>query len=112
MYFTDRWYNVLHFLTHGVDHYLWYANISTPATFDGTALQWIDLDIDVCCHLDGSIETLDCDEFQEHRLKMAYPNHLVERTLAAHDDVIQLGKTGAFPFDRNAQMQHWIKHLD
>ena len=92
MYFTDRWYNVLHFLEHGINRYLWYANISTPATFDGTTLKWIDLDIDVCCHLDGSIETLDCDEFQEHRLKMDYPNDLVERALAAHDEVIQLAK--------------------
>ena len=112
IYFTDRWYNVLHFLTHGVDHHLWYANISTPATFDGTTLQWIDLDIDVCCHQDGSIHTLDYDEFQEHRSKMDYPNDLVERALTAHEEVIQLGETGAFPFDRITQMHHWVEHLD
>ena len=112
IYFTDRWYNVLHFLEHGINRYLWYANISTPATFDGTTLQWIDLDIDVCCHLDGSIETLDCDEFQEHRLKMDYPNDLVERALAAHDEVIQLAKSGVLPFNRNTQLHHWIERLD
>ncbi len=112
VYFADRWYNVWHFLEHGINKYLWYSNIAMPARFDGITLQWIDLDIDVCCHLDGSIESLDYDEFQEHRYKMDYSNDLVERALAAHDDVIQLGKTGAFPFDRNAQMRLWIKHLD
>ena len=111
LYFTDRWYNVWHFLEHGINRYLWYSNIATPAKLEGTTLQWIDLDIDVCCHLDGSIKTLDYDEFQEHRFKMNYPNDLVERALAAHDDVIQLSETGAFPFDRNAQMRHWIDTL-
>ena len=108
VYFTDRWYNVWHFLEHGINRYLWYSNIATPAKLEGTTLQWIDLDIDVCCHLDGSIETLDYDEFQEHRFKMNYPNNVVESALAAHDEVFQLGETGAFPFDRTTQLAHWI----
>ena len=110
IYFTDRWYNVLHFLTHGVDHYLWYANISTPATFDGTTLQWIDLDIDVGCHLDGSIQSLDLDEFQEHSSKMHYPDNLIEQAQSAHDEIIQFAKYDAFPFNRTAQLRHWINH--
>ena len=112
IYFTDRWYNVWHFLEHGINKYLWYSNIATPAKFDGTTLQWIDLDIDVCCHMDGSIQSLDFDEFQENRLKMVCPENLVEQALAAHDEVIQLAKTGAFPFNRNTQLRHWIEHLD
>jgi protein associated with RNAse G/E len=112
VYFTDRWYNVWHFPEHGINKYLWYSNIAMPARFDGTTVQWIDLDIDVCCHLDGSIQTLDYDEFQEHRLKMDYPNDLVKRTPAAHDDVMQLAETDAFPFDRKTQIRHWVKRLD
>ncbi len=112
IYFTDRWYNVLHFLEHGVNNYLWYANISTPATFDGTTLQWIDLDIDVGCRLDGSIQSLDFDEFQENRMSMSYPDDLIEQALAAHNEVIQLAKSGASPFNRPAQLRHWINHLE
>ncbi len=108
MYFADRWYNVWHFLEHGINEYLWYSNIAMPAEFDGTTLQWIDLDIDVCCHWDGSIETLDYDEFQENRFKMDYPNHIIERALAAHHEVERLGNTRAFPFDRMTQIAHWI----
>ena len=107
LYFTDRWYNVLHFLEHGAHRYLWYANIATPAKFDGTTLRWIDLDIDVCCHVDGSVQTLDYDEFQENRSKLSYPDELVEGALAAHAEVAQLGAVGAFPFDRMAQVGHW-----
>ena len=108
MYFTDRWYNVWHFLEHGINRYLWYANIAMPATLEGTTLRWTDLDIDVCCHLDGSVETLDWDEFQENRSSMSYPNHVVERALAAHQEVARLGETGAFPFDRKNQLRHWV----
>ena len=108
LYFTDRWYNVLHFLAPGNDRYLWYSNIAMPATFDGTVLRWVDLDIDVCGRLDGSIQTLDCGEFQENRVKLGYPEHIVERALATHREVAQLGETGAFPFDRTEQLGHWV----
>ena len=112
MYFTDRWYNVWHFLTQGINQYLWYANISTPATFDGSTLQWTDLDIDVARHLDGTIHSLDFDEFQEHRTRMQYPDAIVERALSTHDEVVQPAKSGAFPFNREAQLSHWKHHLD
>ena len=112
MYFTDRWYNVWHFLTQGMDRYLWYANIATPATFDGATLRWIDLDIDVCCHLDGTIQSLDFDEFHEHLSRMNYPDELVERALSAHDEVLQLAKSGAFPFNRTNQLKNWVHNLD
>ena len=109
IYFTDCWYNVWHFPTHGIDRYLWYANIAMPARLDGSILQWIDLDIDVCCHMDGSIETLDYDEFLENRSTMHYPKDIVERALAAHDEVIHLAKSSVFPFNRTAQLRHWAK---
>lgn len=112
MYFTDRWYNVWHFLTQGMDRYLWYANIATPATFDGSTLQWIDLDIDVGCHLDGTIQSLDIDEFHEHRSIMNYPDDLVAQALSAHNEVLQLAKSGSFPFNREAQLSHWSNHLE
>ena len=108
LYFRDRWYNVLHFLEHGTHRYLWYANIAMPARFDGDTLNWTDLDIDVCCHLDGSVQTLDHDEFQENRFKLSYPDEIVERALAAHAEVVQLGAAGAFPFDRMTQLGHWV----
>ena len=108
MYFTDRWYNVLHFLEHGINGYLWYSNIAMPAKFDGETLQWVDLDLDVSCCLDGSIDTLDYDEFLENRRRMDYPTHIAERALAALEEVTQLGETAAFPFDRMTQIGHWI----
>ena len=108
MYFTNRWYNVWHFVEHGINRYLWYSNIAMPAKFDGMTLQWIDLDLDVSCHLDGSIHVLDYDEFLDNHCKMDYPNHIVERALAALDEVTQLGEAGAFPFDRMTQLGHWV----
>ena len=110
LYFTDRWYNVWHFLTHGINRYLWYANIATPATFDDTTLQWIDLDIDVGCHQNGTIQSLDFDEFDENKISMHYPDNLIEQALSAHYEVVQLATSGAFPFNRTTQLSHWKNH--
>ncbi len=73
---------------------------------------WNDLDIDVCCHLDGSIQSLDFDEFHEHRSKMNYPDDLVEQALSAHNEVLQLAESGAFPFNRETQLKYWMHNLD
>ena len=103
MYFDDRWYNVYH---HGSSApYLWYCNIAMPATFDGSTLRWVDLDIDIRCHLDGSLRVLDEDEFEHNRVEMAYPQDVVERALAARDEVLELASKGLFPFDHDAQIR-------
>ena len=107
MYFTDRWFNVLHFLERSNLRYLWYANIAMPAKLDGTTLQWVDLDLDVVCHLDGSILTLDYKEFEENRSTMEYPYHVVEQAMASLHEVTLLSGTAAFPFDRVTQIGHW-----
>lgn len=108
MYFTDRWYNVLHFLEPGSSRHLWYSNIATPAKLQGASLEWIDLDIDVCCLLDGQIQTLDIEEFEQNRIKMDYPNDVLERALASHVEVTRLGEANSFPFGRATQIRTWL----
>ena len=108
VYITDRWYNVWHYPEPDSNRWLWYSNIAMPATLDGTSLKWIGLDIDVCCHLDGSIQTLDYEEFQENCHKIDYSSYVVEQALATHDEVTELGEAGTFPFDHATQVGHWL----
>ena len=108
IYFTDRWYNVWHFREHTTYHNLWYSNIAMPARFDGKTLQWVDLDIDIRCYLDGSLRVLDEDEFEQNRTEMGYRSEVVEHALAARDEVLQLGKVGTFPFDHETQLGDWM----
>ena len=67
-------------------------------------LQWVDLDSDIHCHLDGSLRVLDEDEFEGNRVEMGYTSEVVERALAARDEVLRLGKNGSFPFDHETQI--------
>ena len=101
IYFADRWYNVWHFRSSPRN--LWYCNIAMPAAFDGKVLRWVDLDLDVRCHVDGSIQVLDEDEFERHRVEMCYPDEVAERTLAALDEVLHLARRRIFPFDHDEQ---------
>ena len=105
IYFMDRWYNVWHMREHTTYPNLWYSNVAMPAIFDGTNLQWVDLDIDIRCYLDGSLRVLDLDEFEQNRIEMGYPIEVVEHALAARDEVLQLGSVGTFPFNYETQIR-------
>ena len=97
LFWTDRWYNVWQIdRTEGV---LVYANVAMPCQFDGRVLRWVDLDIDIVCYADGSIVIKDEDEFEEHIVRFAYPEDVVEHALAARDELLRLARAGTFPFD-------------
>ena len=99
LFWTDRWYNVWQIdRTKGA---FVYANVAMPCQFDGSVLRWVDLDIDIVCHTDGSIVVKDEDEFEEHIVRFAYPEDVVEHALAARDELLSLAKAGAFPFSRS-----------
>jgi protein associated with RNAse G/E len=102
-YLSDRWYNVYHYGSSAP--HPWYCNIAMPATFDGAKLRWVDLEIDVSCHPDGSIVVLNEDEFEVNRVEMAYPEHVAERALTALDEVPGLARKGLFPFDHAEQLR-------
>ena len=98
LFWTDRWYNVWQIdRTEGV---LFYANVAMPCQFDGSILRWVDLDIDVVCYTDGSIVVKDEHEFEEHILLLAYPEDVIERALAARDELLCLARAGEFPFNQ------------
>ena len=100
LFWTDRWYNVYH--NHrpagrrGIESY---ANVATPAEFDGETLRWVDLDLDVLTR-GGGIEVDDEDEFADRRERFGYPDDVVRHALAARDELLRLAESGAFPFDR------------
>ena len=108
LYFEDRWYNVWHFRDDTTDplwfKVLWYCNVALPASFDGETLRWVDLDIDIRCYRDGAPEVLDEDEFEQHRVELGYPAEVVERALAARDEVLRLAQERVFPFDYETQI--------
>ena len=104
LFWTDRWYNIWQFdRTEGV---LVYANVAMPCQFDGRVLRWVDLDIDIVCHTDGSIVIKDEDEFEKHIVRSAYPEDVIENALAARDELLRLAYAGALPFDLDKECRN------
>jgi protein associated with RNAse G/E len=97
--FEDRWYNVSRMPRDGR---IWfYVNIATPVEFDGESFSTIDLDLDISWYTDEEPRVVDEDEFLAHSEAMRYPADVVTHARAAVDEVLELIRRRAFPFDRS-----------
>ncbi len=97
-FWRDRWFNVFRLSRPGCGLALWYCNVTTPPSFDGQQIGYIDLDLDVTVRSNGGIELLDQDEFDTHQKMYGYPAGVIERAEQAASDVIRLAETRAYPF--------------
>ena len=82
-------------------HFQWYADICTPPVVTADGVRLVDLDLDVAMTWDGEVVVLDEDEFAERR--GGYPDDVVERALAATDEVVRAMAARAYPFDGSAE---------
>ncbi|HEY3291317.1 MAG TPA: nicotinamide-nucleotide amidohydrolase family protein [Anaerolineae bacterium] len=62
-FYNDRWYNVFELFTPAGARKGWYADITRPARFDESNLEWEDLLLDIWMSPDGTTQLLDEDEF-------------------------------------------------
>jgi hypothetical protein len=100
----EVWWNVYH--NHapvGRRGFVSYANVSTPAEFDGETLRWVDLDLDVVVMADR-VELDDEDEFEAHRVRFAYPPDLEARARGAASELLERAARLRPPFDREAHV--------
>jgi protein associated with RNAse G/E len=107
IYFKDRWYNVWHICEQKSNRNKIYSNICMPAALEGNVLEWVDLDLDFRVHMNGSIELLDEEEFEQNARQFGYPGWLVEKARAACDEVVKLFETAEFPFDHPRQIERY-----
>ncbi len=98
LYFKQAWYNVWHIGEQNSRVNRMYINIATPAILQDGVLTWTDLDLDLRVHMDGSLELLDEDEFQENRAVMHYPPAVVAQAYAACDHLKALYARDLYPF--------------
>src|SRR3569833_1022400 len=71
-FWLDRWYNVFRFSEPDGQPKAVYTNITMPATFVGSVLDYVDLDIDVILWPDGRVNVLDRDDFERNSAKYGY----------------------------------------
>ena len=77
---------------------LTYVDVITPAVWDENTVRMIDLDLDVVCRRDGSVEIDDEDEFEEHKSLFGYPPHVVDRARTEAAQLVLAIEGGREPF--------------
>jgi hypothetical protein len=87
-----------------------YVNIGTPCEWHGDVVRQVDLDLDVVRNLDGSVELLDADEFEDHQVRFRYPRELIDGALRAAEEVTAMLQAGAEPF--GTAPQRWLSMTD
>lgn len=100
----ERGFNVVHH-AEPVRGIVAASDILTATHLDGSTLRWIDLDLDVEVHEDGSPELVDEDEFEEHQLRYRYPPEIIEGARRSASLAFDLAAAASFPFDRERQFQ-------
>ncbi len=83
-----------------------YVNIGTPCEWNGDRVSQIDLDLDVVRLLDGSVETIDEDEFADHQIRYNYPQDLIDSARAAANEAAEMLEDRVEPFGSAANP--WI----
>ena len=86
-----------------------YVDMTTVPVWDGTVVRAVDLDLDVIEELDGTVFVDDEDEFEEHRVRYAYPSDVISLALSTKDTVFAAVSTRAAPFDGSAA--RWLAVL-
>lgn len=86
-----------------------YVDICTPPTWEAEIVEAIDLDLDVAETHQGTVERLDQDEFDEHRVALGYPPEVVAAATAASVEVAAAMVERRPPFDGRGAL--WLEHL-
>ena len=103
-YWMDRWYNIFRF--HEPDGVFrnFYCNVNMPPEFNGTEMNYVDLDLDLLVSSDWSVKLLDEDEFRQNALRYSYPDAL---SIKAHEQITALQdmiSKREFPFSTSGLM--------
>lgn len=107
----DDWF-LLH-VWHGHPEVHLYIDICTPPVWNDRGARMIDLDFDVVvwnAQMGGHVELVDEDEFEQHRVELAYPADLVERARRAATDVLTRVQRAQAPFSVEASAP-WLRGL-
>ncbi|HMO96705.1 MAG TPA: DUF402 domain-containing protein, partial [Tepidiformaceae bacterium] len=84
----------------GCELALWYCNVTTPPSFDGCQIGYVDLDLDVKVTPDGEVHLLDEDEFEDHQRLYGYSQDVIDHAGEAAHEVMTMARERAFPFNR------------
>jgi hypothetical protein len=86
-----------------------YVDMTTVPEWSEASVSMVDLDLDVVLMRDGSLWVDDVDEFEEHRVRLGYPDEVVDLARRTADEVVAAIWDGTEPF--GAAREAWLGHL-
>lgn len=96
---TGRWYNIVSFFDPDSgalrQHF---CNAIAPAVWDGHALSYVDLDLDLVVNANGDVSVEDLDDFRCHARAWRYPAAVRHGALAALRELRALALCRRPPF--------------
>ena len=98
-FWLGRWYNVFRFHEPDGTFRCFYCNVTMPPVFNGSILDYIDLDIDILLGRDGPARILDEDEFRQNAAIYNYPAEVKANAAQAVADLTRMIRGREFPFD-------------
>lgn len=87
IFYFDRWYNYFIFYEPGGEFRNFYVNIALPPKISSSAVDYVDLDIDIIVWKDGKVVVLDEEEFGANAAIYGYPPEVVTRAQGLKDQI-------------------------
>jgi uncharacterized protein len=101
----DRWWTAIFNHGHRVETYV---DVTTVASWPSEdRVEMVDLDLDVIRLEDGTVYIDDEDEFEEHRISLAYPPRMADTARSTAARLVLDLERGAAPFDGSAD--RWLQ---
>jgi hypothetical protein len=97
-YWRARWFNVFRFEEPDGTLRNWYCNVNLPPEFDGSTLDYVDLDLDVLVWRDFRTEVLDLGDFERNARTFGYPEDIVGGARSALGEILVMIGRRDFPF--------------
>jgi protein associated with RNAse G/E len=76
-----------------------YIDVASPAEWHDGELRLVDLDLDVARDWEGRVHLLDEDEFEDHAVKMHYPDDVRRAARSSADALVEAVTARTPPFD-------------
>jgi len=96
-YWLDRWYNIFRFHEPNGTFRNYYCNVAMPPEFDGSTLDYVDLDIDILVWPDHRYEVVDRDDFQRNTFKYGYTSEIRQMADNSVDEIVRMIESKALP---------------
>lgn len=96
-YWLDRWYNVFAFFDPNGTFRNYYCNVNLLPTFNGSELNYVDLDLDLVVWPDGRAAVLDREDFERNAERFAYSPVVIAKAESALAELLRLANERKFP---------------